>query len=124
MYSKLLCQSFHREWGIRVHSCVALLARATRALFERLRIVKLRKKTIKKALFPHSAPASGLSRICFISNIEIMGRNRTKMKNSITKNPIVPRNVIQSHRVGEYIAQLDGKKSRCKLVITMTNRSS
>ena len=41
-----------------------------------------------------------LSFIVLISKIEIIGRNRTNMKNRKTKRPIVPMNVIQSQMVG------------------------
>ena len=37
--------------------------------------------------------------------------------------PTLPNNVAQSQIVGVYIAQLDGTKSRCRLVTTMTKRS-
>src|SRR6476619_1221908 len=66
--------------------------------------------------------ASGTS--ARISKIEIIGSTRMNRKNSITNSPMVPKNVIQSHRVGQYIPQDDGRKSRCRLVTTMTKRSS
>ena len=36
----------------------------------------------------------------------------------------MPINIDQSNIVGEYIAQLDGTKSRCKLVTIITKRSN
>src|SRR4051812_597738 len=58
------------------------------------------------------------------SEIDIMGTKRMNKKISVRNRPIVPSNIAQSHRVGMNIPQLDGAKSRCKLVITMTNRST
>ena len=43
---------------------------------------------------------------------------------SARKSPIVPTNVAQSQIVGKYIPQDEGRKSRWRLVTTMTNRSS
>src|SRR5262249_27575780 len=37
---------------------------------------------------------------------------------------IEPSSVAISQRVGQYIPHADGRKSRCKLVITITKRSS
>src|SRR5438132_13331629 len=37
---------------------------------------------------------------------------------------MLPRRVAQSQNVGAYMAQLEGTKSRCRLVKTMTKRSS
>src|SRR5689334_19722803 len=56
--------------------------------------------------------------------MEIIGRNRTKRKNIIVKKPIVPMYVIQSHFVPKYIPHDEGRKSRCRLVTTITKRSS
>src|SRR5689334_17530999 len=42
----------------------------------------------------------------------------------VRKRPTLPSNVAQSQIVGTYMAQLEGTKSRCKLVTTMTNRST
>ena len=48
-----------------------------------------------------------------------MNRN-SRQKNS----PIVPMNVAQSQIVGWYMPHDDGRKSRCRLVTTITKRSS
>src|ERR1041384_6623458 len=72
---------------------------------------------------PHSS-TSAAGRIVRISKIEIIGRKRMNRNSSAKKNPIVPMNIDQSHCVGWYMPHDDGKKSRCKLVTTMTNRSS
>lgn len=46
-------------------------------------------------------------------------------RNSKARNrPIVPMYVAQSQTVPAYISHDDGRKSRCKLVTTMTKRSS
>src|SRR4029077_12469244 len=46
-------------------------------------------------------------------------------RNSRDRNsPMVPMNVDQSQNVGAYIPQDEGRKSRCRLVTMMTNRSS
>ena len=59
-----------------------------------------------------------------ISKIEIIGRTLMKRKKSIVNKPIVPKNVIRSQRVGQYIPHDEGRKSRCRLVTTISNRSS
>src|SRR5262245_41224702 len=66
--------------------------------------------------------ASG--RIVRISKIEIIGRNRRNRNSSATNMPIVPIYVPQSQMVGRYMPHDDGRKSRCRLVTTMTKRSS
>src|SRR3954471_8622721 len=54
-----------------------------------------------------------------------MAGNTRRNRNSKQKNkPIVPMNVAQSQNVGEYMPHEDGRKSRCRLVTTITNRSS
>ncbi len=58
------------------------------------------------------------------SKIEIIGKNLMNRKINVKNIPMVPINIDQSNGVGEYIAHDDGKKSRCKLVTIMTNRSS
>ena len=45
-------------------------------------------------------------------------------KSSARKRPIVPTNVATSQIVGKYIPHDEGRKSRCRLVTTMTNLSS
>src|ERR1043165_8114777 len=59
-----------------------------------------------------------------ISEIEIIGRNRTNKKIKLINKPIVPMNIDQSQNVGLYIAQDDGRKSRCRLGIMIMNLSS
>jgi len=59
-----------------------------------------------------------------ISKIEIIGSTRMKRKSSVVKKPSVPMNVIQSHCVPQYMPHDDGTKSRCRLVTTITKRSS
>src|SRR3954463_13748655 len=54
----------------------------------------------------------------------IAGRKRMNRKNSARNSPIVPRNIPKSHRVGAYMPHDEGRKSRCRLVTIMTNRSS
>ena len=54
----------------------------------------------------------------------MIGRNLTKRKMSVKKNPIVPKYIDQSNIDGEYIAHEDGRKSRWRLVTMMTNRSN
>src|SRR5438874_8285499 len=57
------------------------------------------------------------------SEIAIIGRNRMNKNNSVRNNPMLPKSVAQSQTVGKNIPHDDGTKSRCKLVITITNRS-
>ena len=59
-----------------------------------------------------------------ISKIEMSGSTRTNRNMRVVKRPIVPKNVMKSQVVGEYISHDDGRKSRCRLVTMMTNRSS
>ena len=59
-----------------------------------------------------------------ISKIEIIGKNLMNRNNNVKKNPIVPTNMDQSHIVGWYKPHDEGRKSLCKLVTTITNRSS
>src|SRR5690606_9101888 len=59
-----------------------------------------------------------------ISNIEIMGTTRRNRNISQTNRPIVPTYVIQSQIVPEYMLQDEGRKSRERLVTTITYRSS
>src|SRR4051812_8081856 len=58
-----------------------------------------------------------------ISKMEIIGRNRMNRKSRERNRPIVPRKVIQSHIVPRYMPHDDGRKSRCRLVMTITKRS-
>ena len=69
---------------------------------------------------PPSPPAAS-SRI---SKIEIIGRKRRNRNSSVRNRPIVPTKVDQSQNVGWYMPHDDGRKSRCRLVTMMTNRSS
>ena len=48
------------------------------------------------------------SKVC-ISAIEIIGRKRMNRNIKAKKNPIVPRNMLQSHTVGAYMPHDDGK---------------
>src|SRR5262249_19917739 len=72
--------------------------------------------------YASSTSASG--RIVRISKIEIIGRKRINRNSNAKKNPIVPMNIAQSHWLGEYMPHDDGRKSRWRLVTTMTKRSS
>src|SRR6185436_12432322 len=76
--------------------------------------------------YHYSAPSltSACGKIVRISKIEITGKNRINRNNKLRKSPIVPRNIEKSQIVGLYIAHDDGRKSRCKLVTMITNRSS
>src|SRR5262249_17949204 len=64
-------------------------------------------------------PSVSVSRVR-ISAIEIIGRKRMNNSRRVKNRAIVPRNVVQAQTVGEYMPQDDGKKSRCRLVMTMT----
>src|SRR5579885_2608365 len=69
-----------------------------------------------------STCASGT--IVRISAMEIIGRKRKNRNSSARNRPIVPTKVPQSQIVGEYMPHDEGRKSRCRLVTTMTKRSS
>src|SRR5438045_1794639 len=58
------------------------------------------------------------------SDIEIIGKYRIKSSSKVRNKPMLPIRVAQSQTVGTYSLQLEGTKSRAKLVITMTNRST
>jgi hypothetical protein len=49
---------------------------------------------------------------------------RTNRNTSHTNKPTVPSQVAQSHTVPEYMPHADGRKSRVRLVTTITYRSS
>src|SRR5207244_13086494 len=91
-------------------------------LDQRGRVVELGHQTVDDASLHSPTFASG--RIVRISKIEIMGRKRKKRNRRETNRPIVPRNVDQSQNVGWYIPHDEGRKSRCRLVTMMMNRSS
>src|SRR5215468_5043663 len=59
-----------------------------------------------------------------ISKIEIAGMNLMNRKNNNVKKPMVPSRVMMSHLVGQYMPQELGIKSRCRLITTITKRSS
>ena len=75
---------------------------------------------------PQSAASftSACGNIVLISKIEIIGKKRMNKNNRLKNSPIVPINIEKSQMVGRYIAQDEGKKSRCRLVTMMTNRSN
>src|SRR5690242_18907579 len=60
----------------------------------------------------------------FTSLIEITGNSLKKMRKAVKNNPKLPNSKPISVIVGAYIAQLDGRKSRCKDVTMITNRSN
>src|SRR3954451_9691132 len=72
----------------------------------------------------HHSSTSASGKIVRISKIEIIGRKRMNRNSNVKKNPSVPTNIAQSHCVGWYCPHDEGRKSRCKLVTTMTKRSS
>src|SRR5256714_10296555 len=57
------------------------------------------------------------------SEIEIIGRKRMNKNNSVRNSSMLPKSVAQSQIVGKNMPHADGRKSRCKLVTTITNRS-
>ena len=54
----------------------------------------------------------------------IAGKNFTNNRTSVKKSPKLPINSPKSHTVGMNIPQLEGRKSRCSDVTTITNRSN
>ena len=60
----------------------------------------------------------------FTSPMEMTGSTRVNSRNIVKKRPKVPTKVITSTQVGEYVLQLEGRKSRCRLVTMMTKRSN
>src|SRR5947209_10521168 len=71
-----------------------------------------------------SSSISACGSMVRISKIEIMGRNLMNRNSRLKKSPIVPRYIDQSQNVGWYMPHDDGRKSLCRLVTTITNRSS
>src|SRR5512138_3751047 len=60
----------------------------------------------------------------FTSLIEITGNSRKKIRNAVKNNPKLPTSSPTSVIVGVYMAQLEGRKSRCSDVTMITNRSN
>ena len=60
----------------------------------------------------------------FTSAIGMSGRKRRKSRKRTEKNPKVQKKVNMSTTVGEEKPQLEGRKSRDKVVLAMTNRSN
>ena len=56
--------------------------------------------------------------------MEITGNSRRKIRNAVKNKPKLPTSKPTSASVGEYMAQLDGRKSRCREVTMITNRSN
>ena len=100
MQPELFRDTFHRKGRVGIHPPKTGLARVPDALLQRIGIVKLRQESIEEAARLHSIPTSGLSMICFISNTEIIGSRRMKIKNNMRNSAIVPRNVETSQIVG------------------------
>src|SRR5262249_10343812 len=71
-----------------------------------------------------SFTSSASGRIVRISKMEIAGRKRTNRKMRVAKSPRGPRKPAESYFVPAYIPQDEGRKSRCRLVTMITNRSS
>src|SRR5262249_4834448 len=59
-----------------------------------------------------------------ISKIEMAGISRMNIKKSRVKKPMVPTKTITSHLVNQYMPHALGIKSRCRLITTITKRSS
>src|SRR5437588_140771 len=79
---------------------------------------------IDKSFSAHPSSTSASGKIVRISKIEIIGRKRMNKNSNAKKNPIVPMYIAQSHCDGLYMPHDDGRKSRCKLVTTITKRSN
>src|SRR5439155_18285025 len=87
-------------------------------------VFKLGHQSVNRSIMAHNFP-SFLSAISSrTSEMEIIGRKRTNRNSSDKNKPMLPKSVAQSQKVGKYICQLEGRKSRCKLVTTMTKRST
>src|SRR5437016_4144331 len=77
-------------------------------------------------LGPHacSSRTSAPGTMVRISKMEMTGMKRMNRKKSVKKRPRVPTYVDQSQKVGWYMPHDEGRKSRCRLVTTITKRSS
>src|SRR5579872_565956 len=84
----------------------------------------LQANRIIRSLFYQPCSALPSEASCRISAIEIIGKNLIKRISNGRNSPIEPANVAQSQNDGLYIPHEDGRKSRCKLVTTIINRSS
>src|SRR5262245_44017874 len=100
MQPQFFCDTFYGERRIRIDPSKTGFARFPDAFLQCIGVIELRQESIKEAARLHSTRTSGFSMICFISNTEIIGSKRMKIKNSITNSAIVPRNVEMSQIVG------------------------
>src|SRR5262249_38076256 len=118
---------FDRKRRISIHPAISFAVRALSGGEKRLRVFELGQQPMNRpgpqmTLRSSSSFASG--KMVRISKIEIIGRKRRNKNSSAKNSPIGPTCVAQSHTVGRYLPQADGRKSRCRLVTTITKRSS
>src|SRR5215216_6423206 len=124
-----LRERLNRVGRVGVHAPVALFVSAVGGRHHVARIVELGHHAVRRQArrLSHAAlssliSASGTS--VRISKIEITGRNLRKRSIRKKKNPIVPKNIVKSKMVGEYMPHDEGRKSRWRLIGMMMKRSS
>src|SRR5215471_15150919 len=128
-------ESLNRIRTIRIHPRITGFASPSSGRDQRIGPFELGHEAVQRMPLPgrafahwraSSSPCFASSSLirAFISAIEIIGRNLTKRNMQAAKNPMVPIKVAQSQMVGLYMPHDDVRKSRLRLVITITKRSS
>ena len=121
-------QLLDRERRVRVHAAIALVMRAVGRRDERGRIVELGHQAVHDDRVATSSPP--FIDLRFRQDRRASRRSRSSAGSAgtgtaaTTNRPIVPTKVDQSQNVGAYMPHDEGRKSRCRLVTTMTKRSS
>src|ERR1700694_5796776 len=116
---------FQRIRRIAIHLAVSSLVGRFGRMHQVSWSIELRHQSVngKGSRCLHSFTFAWGSRVR-ISKMEMAGMNRMNRKNNKVKKPMVPMKIIRSHLVNQYIPQELGRKSRCRLVTTITKRSS
>src|SRR5439155_3005785 len=117
-------QVFDGEGRVRIHFAITLRIGCFRGAQQVFVRFEFRSET-KRLFLVHSVIAfCGSATSSRVSEMAIIGRKRMNKNSSVRNKPTLPNNVAQSQMVGKNIPHDDGTKSRCKLVMTITKRSS
>src|SRR5262249_49413941 len=110
------------EGGVRVHVAVARFVRRAGGVHELAEVAELGHQAVDGRPSFHAADSSSnfaSGSMVRISKIEIIGRKRMKRKNKVRKRPMVPTNMLQSHRVPENSRHDEGRKPADRLTTMM-----
>src|SRR5882724_9952012 len=112
------------QWirGISIHLAVASVIRGLGRMHQVGGVLEFRHQSEDRFSGHSFTFACGNS--VRISKMEMAGMSRMNMKNSRVKNPMVPTKIARSHLVNQYMPHELGRKSRCRLITTITKRSS